>query len=65
MNETYTPPTPGDVKCHVVQRSDHWSVQVLIFKVNTLRGDSYWVHEGFRRFKREEDARRFAARYAG
>jgi hypothetical protein len=63
-NHTYAPPSLGDVKCFVKQDGLHWTVQVVVFKANTLRGDSYWVTEGFRQFKREADARRFAARYS-
>jgi hypothetical protein len=63
-NLTYTPPSLGDIKCYVRQSNGGWTVQVMEFKHNTLRGDSYWVTEGFRQFKREADARRFAARYA-
>lgn len=61
---TYTPPSLGDVKCHLRQTSQGWAVQVMVFKHNTLRGDSYWETERFRQFKREADARRFASRYA-
>jgi len=39
-------------------------VDIRVFKLNTLRGDAYWVTKAFRKFKREADARRFAARYA-
>jgi hypothetical protein len=63
-NPTYTPPSLGDIKCYVRQSNSGWSVQVMVFKHNTLRGDSYWETERFRHFKREADARRFAARYS-
>ena len=59
-NET---PTLGSVKTYVTERNNTWTVQVMVFKANTLRGDSYWVTEGFRQFRKESDARRFAARY--
>jgi hypothetical protein len=60
----HTLPSIGDIKCFVKQSGLYWTVQVVIFKANTLRGDSYWVTEGFRQFKNEADARRFAARYS-
>lgn len=60
----YTLPAVGSVQCFIRPSAGLWSVQVQVFKANTLRGDSYWVTEGFRQFKTEADARRFAARYA-
>ena len=62
-NDTYTPPALGSVKTYVTEHNNTWTVQVMVFKANTLRGDSYWKTEGFRQFKKEADARRFAARY--
>ncbi len=63
-SSTHTLPSVGDIKCFVKQDGLYWTVQVVVFKANTLRGDSYWVTEGFRQFKSEADARRFAARYS-
>ena len=64
----YQPPKIGDTKvtCRYIANLDKWIVGVNIFKANTLRGDAYWtpVPNAFRTFRKEADARRFAARFA-
>ena len=62
-NET-TLPALGDVKTEITTFNKRWFVHVKVFKANTLRGDSYWVTEGFREFKTESAATSFANRYA-
>lgn len=53
----------GDRWVSVNRRSNGWEVHVRVFKKNTLRGDSYWETEIFKTYRKEADARRFAARF--
>jgi hypothetical protein len=62
-NETAAPAL-GDIKTEITTFNNRWFVQVMVFKANTLRGDSYWVTEGFREFKKESAATLFANRYS-
>ena len=56
-------PAIGDLWVSVRQSSNGWTVHVQVFKANTLRGDSYWVTDAFKIYRKEADARRFAARF--
>ena len=56
-------PAIGDRWVSVSHRSIGWEVHVQVFKKNSLRGDSYWVTEAFKTYRKEADARRFAARF--
>jgi len=40
-----------------------WTVDVKVFKANTLRGDAYWVTEAHKSYSKKADAERFAARF--
>ena len=48
-----------------VQRQDNglWEVHVRVFKLNTLRGDSYWVTGAFKTYGKKADAERYATRF--
>ena len=48
-----------------VRRQDNglWSVDVRIFKLNTLRGDAYWTPLAYRTYQKKADAERYAARF--
>jgi hypothetical protein len=56
-------PTLGQVKFEVRQFANTWTVFVSVFKANSLRGDAYWVSTEVRKYKKESDARKFAARF--
>jgi Domain of unknown function (DUF6321) len=47
----YTPPKLGTVRANIMINADKPTVQVQVFKHNTLRGDSYWVTKEVRTFK--------------
>ena len=56
-------PSLGQVKVEVRQFANTWTVFVSVFKANTLRGDAYWVSTEARKYSKESDARKFAARF--
>ncbi len=60
---TYIPPQLGDTKVWVTKTETGWTVQVVYYKENTLRGDCYWETKKFRNFKKEKDAKTFASRF--
>jgi hypothetical protein len=49
-----------------VRRQDNglWEVHVRVFKLNTLRGDSYWNTLAYRTYQKKADAERYGARFA-
>jgi hypothetical protein len=57
----YTPPKLGTVKAHIMNTTTP-TVQVEVFKHNTLRGDSYWVTKEMRKFKTMELAKAYVDR---
>lgn len=59
-----TKPQLGDMKVDITPLGKEFSVQVSVFKQNTLRGDAYWVSKVFRKFKTESQANKFAQRFA-
>ena len=61
----YTFPQLGDRQVSVTRPlNGKWVVEVRVFKVNSLRGDAYWVAEAYKTYAKEADARRFASRFA-
>lgn len=60
---TYIPPQLGDTKVWVTKTETGWTVQVVYYKENTLRGDCYWETKEFRNNKKEKDAKTFASRF--
>jgi hypothetical protein len=57
----YTPPELGTVKANLML-SQKPTVQVQVFKHNTLRGDSYWVTKEVRTFKTMDQAQAYVDR---
>lgn len=57
----YTPPKLGTVKANLML-SQKPTVQVKVFKHNTLRGDSYWVTKEVRTFKTMDQAQAYVDR---
>ena len=61
---TYTPPALGAVRVEVRNCDDGtFFAHVLVYKANTLRGDSYWTTKAARTFKKKADALRWAGRF--
>jgi len=57
-------PKIGDIKVRIRDCSNGtFIVQVDEFKENTLRGDAYWVTKVFKKYKRQQDAIKFASRF--
>ncbi len=56
-------PKIGDTKVCINKFNDYFTVDVWLFKENTLRGDAYWVSKEYRKFKKEKDAIKFASRF--
>jgi hypothetical protein len=57
-------PKIGDIKVQIRDGSNGtFIVQVDEFKENTLRGDAYWVTKVFKKYKRQQDAIKFASRF--
>ena len=56
---------PGDrtVSVKPWPEANKWTVHVQVFKVNTLRGDAYWVTEAHKSYKKRADAERYAKRF--
>ena len=54
-----------DEKWVTVRRQDNglWKVHVRVFKLNTLRGDSYWNTLAYRTYQKKADAERYAKRF--
>jgi hypothetical protein len=54
-----------DEKWVTVRRQDNglWKVHVRVFKLNTLRGDSYWNTLALRTYQKKADAERYAKRF--
>lgn len=57
----YTPPKLGTVKANLMHTQEP-TVQVQVFKHNTLRGDSYWVTKEARKFKTMDQAQAYVHR---
>ena len=57
----YTPPELGTVKANLMNTQEP-TVQVQVFKHNTLRGDSYWVTKEVRKFKTMDQAQAYIDR---
>jgi hypothetical protein len=61
---TYIPPQIGDIKVQIRDGSNGtFIVQVDEFKENTLRGDAYWVTKVFKKYKKQQDAIKFASSF--
>jgi hypothetical protein len=58
----YTPPKLGTVRANIMINADKPTVQVQVFKHNTLRGDSYWVTKEVRTFKTKALAQAYVDR---
>jgi len=57
-------PKIGDIKVQIRDGSNGtFIVQVDEFKENTLRGDAYWVIKVFKKYKKQQDAIKFASRF--
>jgi hypothetical protein len=57
-------PKIGDIKVQIRDCSNGtFIVQVDEFKENTLRGDAYWVIKVFKKYKKQQDAIKFASRF--
>ena len=57
-------PKIGDIKVRIRDGSNGtFIVQVDEFKENTLRGDAYWVTKVFKKYKKKQDAIKFASRF--
>ncbi len=56
-------PKIGDTQVCISKFNDYFTVDVRVFKENTLRGDAYWVTKEYRKFKKEKDAIKFASRF--
>jgi hypothetical protein len=57
-------PKIGDIKVQIRDSSSGtFIVQVDEFKENTLRGDAYWVTKVFKKYKKQQDAIKFASRF--
>lgn len=61
---TYSPPKLGTVKANLMN-TEKPTVQVQVFKHNSLRGDSYWVTKEARTFKTREQAQAYVDRVNG
>ena len=61
MTTTYTVPEIGTVKAFIVPWSKR-TVQVQVFKFDTIRQDSYWVTKQVKSFKTVEQAEAFIVR---
>lgn len=57
----YTSPKLGTVKANIMHSATP-TVQVQVFKHNTLRGDSYWVTKEVKTFKTMDQAKAYAER---
>lgn len=57
----YTPPKLGTVRANLMHTQEP-TVQVQVFKHNTLRGDSYWVTKEVKKFKTMDLAQAFIDR---
>jgi hypothetical protein len=57
----YTPPKLGTVKANLMNTQKP-TVQVQVFKHNTLRGDSYWVTKEVKTFKTMDQAQAYVDR---
>lgn len=58
----YTPPKLGTVKANLMTHTQKPTVQVQVFKHNTLRGDSYWVTKEVKVFKTLDQAQAYVDR---
>jgi hypothetical protein len=56
-------PKIGDTRVYIREYNNKFSVQVDVFKENTLRGDAYWVTKEFKTYTKEKDAIKFASRF--
>jgi hypothetical protein len=56
-------PKIGDTRVYIREYNNKFSVQVDVFKENTLRGDAYWVTKEFKTYTKEKDALKFASRF--
>jgi hypothetical protein len=57
----YTPPKLGTVKASIMNTTTP-TVQIQVFKHNTLRGDSYWVTKQVKTFKTMDQAKAYVDR---
>ncbi len=57
-----TQPEEGTVRARIMRFAPTPTVQVQVFKHNTLRGDSYWVDKEARQFKTMDQARAYVDR---
>ena len=61
MTTTYTPPALGTVKAFIVPWNP-CTVQVQVFKFDSIRQDSYWVTKQVKSFKTVEQAEAYIVR---
>jgi hypothetical protein len=61
MTNTYTPPALGTVRAFVVPWATR-TVQVQVFKFDTIRQDAYWVTKQVKSFKTVEQAQAYIDR---
>jgi hypothetical protein len=62
--QTMERPKIGDTRVYIREYNNKFSVQVDVFKENTLRGDAYWVTKEFKTYTKEKDALKFASRFS-
>lgn len=62
MTQAYTPPDLGTVNAFLMSNVTKPTVQVQIFKFDTIRQESYWVTKEVRTFKTRQQAEAYIQR---
>jgi hypothetical protein len=62
MTQAYTPPALGTVNAFLMSNATKPTVQVQIFKFDTIRQESYWVTKEVRTFKTRQQAEAYIQR---
>jgi ABC-type cobalamin transport system ATPase subunit len=61
MSQPYIPPALGTVQAFIMQTQEP-TVQVQVFKFDTIRQEAYWVTKEVRKFKTRQQAEAYIQR---
>jgi hypothetical protein len=62
MTQSYTPPALGTVEAFLMSKATKPTVQVRVFKFDTIRQEAYWVTKEVRVFKTRQQAEAYILR---
>ena len=62
MTQQYTPPELGTVQAFLMSNATKPTVQVQVFKFDTIRQEAYWVTKEVRTFKTRQQAEAYVQR---